>query len=410
MRDSATGAFDSIAATLRERGPIAALERLADDLNASGDYRALLDAMLLKARQELGLPLIAPGSLADVPEPKRTQYEEKYVEAIRLIGSKYLASGDIPTAWAYYRVIGENQPIVRAIDDYRPDAGGDNSGGDGERLGAVIEVAFNHGVNPRRGFELILEHYGTCSAISAFEGLPAHDEAVRLSCAERLIRQLHRDLVANIRSDIAGRGQLLPPIGATIAELIAGRDWLFAEDSYHIDVSHLTSVVRMSVLVNDPDALALAVDLTEYGRRLSPRLQFEGVPPFERVFDDHGIYLRALVGRDVDAAIAHFRAKLGPPDRRSDPESPDPAIPAQTLVTLLVRLGRLDEAIDISARYLTGLPESALFCPNIAQLCQRAGDPKRLADIARDRRDLVNYTAALLSIEGGAGEAIERRM
>ena len=102
-------------------GPRAALERLADDLDAAGEYRALLDALLLKARHELGLPLIAPGSLADIPEPARTQYEERYVEAIRLVGSKFLAAGDIPTAWAYFRAIGENEPVARAIDDYRPD-------------------------------------------------------------------------------------------------------------------------------------------------------------------------------------------------------------------------------------------------------------------------------------------------
>jgi hypothetical protein len=385
-------AFDAMDAAIRDLGPQAALDRLAGDLEAAGDYRALLDALLLRARHELGLPLIAPGSLAEVPEPARSRYEEKYVEAIRLVGSRYLAAGDIPTAWAYYRVIGEAEPVARAIQDYRP--AGDRDGGDGERIGAIIEVAFNHGVNPRRGFELILEHYGTCSAITAFEGLPPHDEAARVACAERLIRHLHRELAANLRSDIANRGQLLPPAGATIAETIAGRDWLFAEDSYHIDVSHLASVVRMSVLASDPEAIALAADLTEYGRRLSPRLQYEGVPPFERTFDDHRAYLRALLGRDVDTAIAHFRAKLGPPD--PGPDDRDPAVPAQTLVNLLVRLGRLDEAIEVSRRYLAGLPDAALFCPGVAQLCHRAGDPKRLADIARDRGDLVNYTAALI--------------
>jgi hypothetical protein len=389
-------AFDAIAATLRDGGPVAALDRLAGDLDAAGDFRALLDAKLLKARHELGLPLVAPASLADLDESVRTQYEEKYVEAIRLVGSKHLARGDIPTAWAYFRVIGENQPIARAIDEFRPD----EHGGDGERLGAIIEVAFNHGVHPRRGFELILEHYGTCSAISAFEGLPGHDEAVRVACAERLIGQLHRDVAANIRGDIAGRGQLAPPAGASIAELIAGRDWLFAEESYHIDISHLASVVRMSVLAADPAAIAMAADLTEYGRRLSPRLQFEGVPPFERIFDDHRVYLRALLGHDVEAAIAHFRGKLGPAGRSLDPESPDPTVPAQTLVNLLVRLGRLDEAIEVSSEYLAGVPEASLFCPGVAQLCQRAGDPGRLAEIARGRGDLVNYTAALLSIAG----------
>ncbi len=46
--------------------------------------------------------------------------------------------------------------------------------------------------------------------------------------------------------------------------------------------------------------MALAADLTEYGRRLSPRLLFDGPPPFEKIFDDHGIYLAALLGQDVE--------------------------------------------------------------------------------------------------------------
>ncbi len=379
--------FDSVQDALHVEGPRAALERLAEHLDASGDYRALLDALLLRARYDLGLPLVPTGSLSDLPEPARTQYEEKYIEAIRLVGSKYLDAGDIPSAWAYFRAIGETDRVARAIRDYQP-------AGDDDRLGAVIEVAFNHGVDPLRGFELILEHYGTCSAITAFEQLPAHDESVRLACAGRLIGRLHEDLSANLRSDIVNRGQLLPPASATITELIAGRDWLLADDAYHVDISHLASVVRMSILVVDPALIALAFDLTEYGRRLSPRLQFEGHPPFERIFDDHGIYLAALLGRDVDAAIAHFRAKLSAYGR----ESGEAAIAAQTLVNLLVRVGRLDAAIEVAAEYLAGLPDAALLCPGVAQLCQRAGDPQRLAAISLEHRDLVNYTAALLMI------------
>jgi hypothetical protein len=243
---------------------------------------------------------------------------------------------------------------------------------------------------------LILEHYGTCAAISAFEQLPPNDEVVRLAAAGRLIGQIHRDLSANLRSELAARGQVVPPAGATIAELIRGHDWLFADDSYHIDISHLASVVRMAPWVTDPGVIAWAVDLTEYGRRLAPRLQFEGPPPFERIFDDHRVYLRALLGQDVAAAIDHFRAKLGP----RDPQAGEDTIPAQTLVNLLVRLGRIDEAIGVAAAWLADLPDSALFCPGVAQLCHRAGDPARLAAIARDHRDLVHYTAARLLMTG----------
>ena len=99
----ADGPFILLENALRDLGPSAALDRLTDHLAAAGEYRALLDALLLKARHELGLPLITSGSLANIPEPARSQYEEKYVAAIRLVGSKFLEAGDIPTAWAYYR-------------------------------------------------------------------------------------------------------------------------------------------------------------------------------------------------------------------------------------------------------------------------------------------------------------------
>ncbi len=383
----------AIETALREGGPAAAIDRLTADLDASGDYRALLDALLLKARHELGLPPIAPPSTAEIPEPLRSRYEERYVEAIRLVGSKHLTMGDIPTAWAYFRVIGETQPVARAIDEYRPDDE------DPDRLGAVIEVALNHGVHPRRGFELILEHYGTCSAITAFEGIPPHDESVRAACTERLIDRLHRDLSANVRADIASRGQPSPHEGASLAEMIAGRDWLFAEDSYHIDVSHLASVVRMSLMAKDHLAIAKAADLAEYGRRLSPRLQYEGNPPFDRTYEDHRLYLNALLGKNVDEALALFRSRLGDPGTfAEDSDSAAPTLAAQVLVNLLARLGRLDEAIEVSSAYLDGLPDASLFCPTVAQLCQRAGNPARLAEIARHRGDPVQYAIALLAM------------
>jgi hypothetical protein len=381
----ASGAFPVLEETLRTAGPIATLDRLIEQLDAKGEYRALLEAHLLKARHELRLPLIMSGPLANLPEPARTQYEERYVAAIRLVGSRHLEAGDIPTAWAYFRAIAEIEPVANAIRDYRPIE-------NDERLGAVIEIAFNHGASPERGFELIMENYGTCPAITAFEQLPPHEAATRTACAGRLIRHLHRELTANIRSEIASRGQVLPPVGSSIILLLKDRPWLFADDGYHIDISHLAAVVRMSLLVPDEDVMRLAVDLTEYGRRLSPRLVFDGPPPFEKIFEDHAIYLRALLGEEVGPAIAHFRGKL---PSETDGED-DGCAAAQTLVNLLVHVGQLDAAIDVASNYLAGIPESALGCPSVAQLCLRAGEPDRLARIARDEGDLVTFTAALL--------------
>jgi hypothetical protein len=382
--------FESLEESLRDGGATAAIESLIEHLDKAGEYRAMLDALLLKARHELGLPLVALPPLAELTEPARSQYEEKYVAAIRLVGSRHLAQGDIPTAWAYFRAIAESEPVAEAIAAYSPSA-------DDERLGAIIEVAFNHGVSPRRGFEMILAHYGTCPAISAFEQLPAHDQKVRVACAETLIGHLHGELTANLRAEIAARGQVVPPEGTTIADLVGSRPWLFTDEAYHIDISHLAAVVRMSLMAVDPAAIALAADLTAYGRCLSPRLVFEGSPPFERTFEDFGVYLKALLGRGSDEAIAHFQRKMSKEVQKDGEAAPA----AQVLVNLLVKAGKPDAAIDVAAAHLAGMPETVLSCPSLAQLCQRAGQTQRLAQLAREQGDLVTFTAARLESSSG---------
>jgi hypothetical protein len=378
--------FDSLEETLRASGPAAAIDRLIEHLDSSGEYRALLDALLLKARHELGLPLIAIGPLAELLEPARTQYEDKYVSAVRLVGSRHLEKGEIPTAFAYYRAIAESEPVAEAIATYQPTE-------NDERLGPVIEVALNYGVNPQRGLELILENYGTCPAITAFEQLPPHDQKIRGACAARLIAHLHGEVTANLRAEIASRGQVVPPPGTTIADLVASRPWLFSDDSYHIDISHLSSIVRMSLLAQDPQAIAKAADLTAYGRCLSPRLIFEGAPPFEHIFEDYGVYLKALLGQDSSGAIAHFQQKLA----QAVQEDGEPRPAAQVLVNLLLKFGKIDEAIDVSAAHLAGIPESELGCPSLGELCQKAGQCDRLAQASREQGDLVSFTAARLA-------------
>ena len=367
--------------------PRALVEQVADELLTRQEFRALLDARLLLARIDLGLPLVSTASLAELPEPVRTDYEERYVQAIREIGRLLLDLNEIGAAWAYYRAIVEKEPVFAAIDAYQPEEFD-------QRIGQIIDVAFNQGVHPRKGFELILDNYGTCSAISAFESLPP-DEGVRTACADRLTRRLHADLVANLRAEITRRGQPLQPEGTPIAELIRGREWLFVEEGYHLDVSHLASTVRFSTLLTDPETIRLAVGLCDYGTSLSERYQYEGEAPFENLYGDHAIYLNALLGQDVESAIEHFKGKLNPPD----PDGRDEAIPAQVLVRLLDRIGRTEQALDIAATHLLYLPDSALSCPSIARLCQNLGRLDRLAEIARNRNDVVNYIAARLSLK-----------
>jgi len=378
--------FADLEKSLQELGPIAALDRLVDQLNERKNYRALLDALLLKARQDLGLPLIHVGPITEIPEPARSLYENRYVDAIRTVGSRFLEERDLVAAWPYYRAIGEPEPIARALDEYTPADGLDES------LGQVIEVAFNQGANPRRGWELILKHYGTCSAITALEQIPPHDQAARAACAESLVRHMHEQLLATLRAEIEARGEKIPAEQGSIESLCQSRPWLFADEGYHIDISHLSATVRTAAGLQNPESVALAADLCAYGRRLSERLQFEGDPPFEHTFDDHGAYFGAMLGRDVEAAVNRFRSKVETKDEQGHGSS----LPAQVFVNLLVRVGRLEEALEVATKELAGLPESSLICPGVAQLCQLIGDPRRLISIAKNQGDLVNFAAALL--------------
>jgi hypothetical protein len=131
--------------------------------------------------------------------------------------------------------------------------------------------------------------------------------------------------------------------------------------------------------------------LTEYGKRLAPMFQYKGDPPFENIYEDHAVYLRALLGENVDESIAHFRAKM----TDSDPAQIGYAA-AETLVNFLCRLDRCGEALEVFRENLRDADPTYLRCPMEAQLCQLAGDFNALRDLAQQRGDLLSFAAATL--------------
>jgi hypothetical protein len=233
---------------------------------------------------------------------------------------------------------------------------------------------------------MILSNYGICRAITSFGQFPVRegrDEALRL-----LVRTLYTELVENLKRVIE-RNEGAVPAATHIPELLAGRDWLFEGNSYYVDTSHLTSVIRFALDLTDREALGHVVEMAEYGSHLAPMFQERSEPPFDNFFADHAIYLRAVCGENVDDAVAHFRKKV----ETCDPEETGTA-PFQILVGLLARLERYSEAIEISQRYLSKTPPSELGCPTVVQLCFLAGDYSRLREVARERGDLLHYAAA----------------
>src|SRR5262249_55618869 len=156
-------------------------------------------------------------------------------------------------------------------------------------------------------------------------------------------------------------------------QLIADRDWLFDEEAYHIDTSHLSSVVQMATHLPPCPELGLARELCEYGQKLSGKFLGEGEPPFEDQYTAYGLYLAALAVDHVEEAIAYFRHKAD----TADPEEIG-TYPAEVLVNLLLKLGRPREALEVARKHLSETGGRQLTCPGVAELCQKVGDYKAL--------------------------------
>ena len=376
--------FDDLQQTLSASGPTHAIDALCEQLREQGDYGNLFYALLMKRRHELGVLPIPTAPAQSLPPAVHERYEAAIREAGNTVGRLYLDAGDIPRAWAYYRMIGESGPIREAIEKFEP--------GDDEQTGSVIEIAFHHGVHPTRGFDWIVKRFGICNAITTVTGQDfGNAPEVREHCVKQLVRALYHELRERLKADIENREA--PVEGnPSVRELLRGREWLTGEDCYHVDVSHLTAVTQMSIHLPPGEELGLARELCEYGSQLSEQFQYPGDPPFEDHYRDYGVYLSVLAGDDVEAGIEHFRRKAA----EADPNEVG-TYPAQVLVNLLLRLNRPKDALAVARRFLAAADPGQISCPSIPDLCQRAGDYQTLAEVAREQNDPVHFLAGLLA-------------
>lgn len=385
-RHAGAAPFSWIDELVRHADADAAFEQVVQRFKDEKHYPAVFNARLMKRRLELGLPLLSQPSIDDLPVELQPRYQAASVEAAREVGQLFLSDGNIPAAWPYFRAVGDVKPVADALEAFDLD---DPAPPDAqESLGAIIQIAFNERVHPRKGFALILKHFGMCRAVTTFGAYPTQDG--RQESLNLLVRSLHREILENLKRAITAVEGTCPDTDS-IPALIDRRTWLFENNDQYTDSSHLAGLLRFCGGLNDQAALRLAVEMADYGCHLSPMFQDIDDPPFERAYEDRGIYLRALLGEDVDRAIAHFEAKAAhcDPDREG-------TRPAEVLIELLGRLGRHHEAIRAFQRHLSHAPPDQLSCPTLPQLCELAGDFDQLKDVAQRQADPLSYVAAIL--------------
>src|SRR5262249_34500090 len=148
---------------LAEAGPDAAIDRLCKTLRDAKDYAKLFYAMLMRKRVAMGVSPIPTAGATELTPAQQEEYEDAIPFSCPGVGGQALAEGNIPYAFNFFRMIGELQPVREAIEKYEP--------GPDDDVQPVIDVAYQQAVHPKKGFDLVLDRYGICSAITTASGL-----------------------------------------------------------------------------------------------------------------------------------------------------------------------------------------------------------------------------------------------
>ncbi|QDU26025.1 hypothetical protein ETAA8_10970 [Anatilimnocola aggregata] len=367
--------------SLAQGGAAAVLVQAAEQLRKEKRHHELFEALKMQLRLRLGLPLQSSEGSDGLSEPLRKELEDGLIAACREVGTLLIKEGKVREGYMYLRPVGELAEARALLEQVVPDE--DNT----EEL---IEVLLHEGVDIGRGFQLMIDQYGTCSSITQYEQSvarrPRHEQQ---PAARKLLQKVHSDLVGSVKHDIARQEGGTPPEN-TLLELIRDREWLFFENAYHIDTTHLAATVRNARVLTDPTDLRMALDLTEYGRRLSQQFQYQGDEPFADQYPSNALYFQSLLGENVDEAIAYFQQK----SELLDPQYHG-SVPIETYVELLARLNKPGQAIAAAIKLNPKTVAPIGMAPSLIELAIQAKQFDAVLSHCQEQGDILGYAACL---------------
>ena len=378
--------FDQIESLSTEQGAGAAIDFLVDHFRDSDEHHSLFEALKMQARHSLGLPILYGQGADQLNESEQRTLEDRLLIACREVGTRMFQQGKLREGWLYLQPVGDrklNRELMSAVVVNQ------------ENADELVEIAFAGGADPETGFQVILERFGTCNAITTIDTQAGQfDRATRINLAEMLVNHLYRELVANVVNHVTeNEGQR--PATNRLSELLHERSWLTQSGGHHIDTTHLASIMRIGRIAQDPDVLKMLVELAEYGIQLQDDFQYPGEPPFESTYGDHLVYYRALANptdpQTIGKAIAHFEKKTTTTDREQYG-----LIATETLVELLYRTGNTGQAIQLATEQLAGQTDVAGVSPNIFEMAEGQDELAQVAEYCREHQDLLGFGISII--------------
>ncbi|MFT5299433.1 MAG: hypothetical protein ACI87E_001566 [Mariniblastus sp.] len=377
--------FDELQRLASETGVEPALDFLEHHFRRDKEYFKLFEVLKMRCRHRLNLPLVYSQQPDPLDEIQQRELEDSLLGACREIGILFFKSGQFQEGWMYLQPIGDKELTEKLIQSIEPDE---------ENMDSLIEIAVSQGAAPTHGFQLLLKHYGTCNGITTFDTQALRfDKPTQKQMASTLLNHLYSELTENVRYAVESSGQGGDELkqNVRLAEWLAMFPSITEGGAHHVDTTHLASVMRIARIVDEPNDLQRATELAEYGKRLDKDFQYPGNPPFENTYPDHAFYYDALIGKEIDAAIEHFEEKV----RSLDAHEIGP-VAQETLVDLLVRIHRNEDALTIVTEQLLGKFESLGIAPQPFEIANTPELRNRLKDYYLSQEDLLGFAVSIL--------------
>ena len=377
--------FDRL--TEHRGAPAEMLDEMVSHFRDTRSPMELFEALKMRIRDKLGLPLVSNDNEPSRPEDVERQLEVGLLDACRETGTMLLEDGRIGEGWMYLRPTGDLQLAKDLIS--RIDVTEDN-------YDDMIQVLLHEGIDVARGYQTVLDQQGTCNSITLYEqALSNRSKTDQQAAAKCLLNHLYSELCELVRGDISRREA---PAGddESLAEMIEKRRWILSDGGYHLDTTHLSSTVRIATVLEDEDSLRKAWELTQYGRRLHHQFQYPGDEPFVDFYPAYTAFYAVLLGENVDAGLKLFERKA-----RSVDTAEHGTAAVETYVDLLDRIGRHEQAIEVAIELAPkDLPPQRIV-PMLIEIAQRipASDDKNgwssILEYCQNHNDVLGYAAVL---------------
>jgi hypothetical protein len=385
MMSSQVDVFEQLQRSIASGGIPELLDTLDVQLRDQQRYHDLFKCLRIRARHDLGLPLVADSATEQLTDQQQQELEDRLIDACREIGELLISHGQIRDGWMYLRVVGDLPAAAEVLAQASPNE---------DNLDEFIEVLLQENVAPDQGFSLILEHYGTCDAITTLETMAGKwSEPDRQAAVGLLVEHVHAELLRAVRAEITDR-EKSEPGEETLEELVSDRPWLFQDGAYHVDTTHLAATLRAARCLEEPRQLRLAYDLTTYGSRLDAQYQYEVEEPFAETYRSHALFLAARLGENVSEAIQYFQQRA-----TSLEVAQHGLFPMETLMQLLHAERRSGEALEILEQFAKQENVADFVSQWMLEFCRVTGDYAPLLTYCRSQGDLLGFATGLAHAE-----------